>query len=137
MFTQVFFPIHNIIMNDKVCICTVYSVCLWNQLTTLCIFIYTLYLIYTGPVGLYVPIMFIFIVFNILVLFHPLRMFVYTTITECNSRIADSCRLLYLCIRCTNLHISTCIIHLFRYVRPSVPHTGSCSLPQRCSQFDP
>lgn len=37
----------------------------------------------------------------------------------------------------TDLQISTCIIHLLRYVRPSVPHTASCSLPQRCSQFDP
>lgn len=37
----------------------------------------------------------------------------------------------------TYLHISTCNIHLFRYVRPSVPQTGSFSDPHLCSHFDP
>lgn len=28
-------------------------------------------------------------------------------------------------------------MHLFRYVRPSVPHTGSFSLPHLCSHLEP
>ena len=37
----------------------------------------------------------------------------------------------------THLHSSTVRMHLFLYVRPSVPHTGSCSSEHLCSHVAP
>jgi hypothetical protein len=123
MFTQVFFPIHNIIMNDKVYRYCAFCLLIKPANYLVCACLSTHYIMFIlGRLGcMYLPVMFIFIVFNILIIFHPLCSS-YTPLLQnvIGTRIADSCRLLYLCIRCTDLHISTCIIQVFaiRSVRP-------------------
>jgi len=104
-----------------------------SRLSRLCTLMYIYYVhTYIRPVELF---FYCFKYFNYFSSLKRVRIHAFWNVIYTNRRMLQI--IIFINTASTDLHISTCIIHLFRYVRPSVPHTGSCSLPQRCSQFDP